>query len=193
MCTLVRFDLANRGVRQPVQSHAFYARLLVFGDTLAQPHFDVVNCSEAVMSVFYFPVLIRSLMFFAVMNCFVVALSYFPPLFKLGALKVYIQCNATLNKGSACRRICLLCQQTSPKRWIGNMNMTSNCDVTKSAHQVQMTNICHWMNPHETFLRNPLNITQYRHDKEALRTTCIKNVKFNNGRLLVGSLLYSET
>jgi len=49
------------------------------------------------------------------------------------------------------------------------------------------------MNPHETFLRNPLNITQYRHDKEALRTTCIKNVKLNNDRLLVGSLLYSET
>ena len=63
MCTLARFDLANRGVRQTVQSHAFYARLLVFGDTLAQPHFAVVNCSEAVISVFYFPVLMCSLIF----------------------------------------------------------------------------------------------------------------------------------
>ena len=27
------------------------------------------------------------------------------------------------------------------------MNMTSNCDVTNSAHQTQMTTICHWMNP----------------------------------------------
>jgi len=63
MCTLARFDLANRGVLQPVQSHAFYARLLIFGDTLAQPHFAVVNCSEAVMNVFYFPVLIRNLIF----------------------------------------------------------------------------------------------------------------------------------
>jgi len=63
MCTLARFDLANRGVRQPVQSHAFYARLLVFDDTLTQPHLAVVNCSEAVMSVFYFPVLIRTLIF----------------------------------------------------------------------------------------------------------------------------------
>jgi len=24
---------------------------------------------------------------------------------------------------------------------------TSNCDVTYSAHQIQMTTICHWMNP----------------------------------------------
>ena len=28
-----------------------------------------------------------------------------------------------------------------------NMSMTSNCDVTNSAHQIQMTTICHWMNP----------------------------------------------
>jgi len=27
--------------------------------------------------------------------------------------------------------------QTSPKRWFGNMNMTSNFDVTNSAHQIQ--------------------------------------------------------
>ena len=47
------------------------------------------------------------------------------------------------NKGSACRRICLWCQQTS----LENMNMTSNCDVTKSAHQIQMTTIIHWMTP----------------------------------------------
>ena len=47
------------------------------------------------------------------------------------------------NKGSECRRICQLCQQTS----LENINMTSNCDVTKSAHQIQMTIICHWMKP----------------------------------------------
>ena len=56
------------------------------------------------------------------------------------------------NKGSACRRICLLCQQTS----LENMNMTSNCDVTKSVHQIQMTTICHWMNP-------PMKIFCVRH------------------------------
>jgi len=27
------------------------------------------------------------------------------------------------------------------------MNMTSNCDVTNSAHQIQMTTICHRMTP----------------------------------------------
>jgi len=27
------------------------------------------------------------------------------------------------------------------------MNMTSNSDVTYIAHQIQMTTICHWMNP----------------------------------------------
>jgi len=36
-----RFDLANRGVSQPVQPHIFYARLLMLDETLAQPHFAV--------------------------------------------------------------------------------------------------------------------------------------------------------
>jgi len=36
--------------------------------------------------------------------------------------------------------------------------MTSNCDVTNNPHQIQMTIICHWMNPpHENFLHTPLN------------------------------------
>jgi len=51
------------------------------------------------------------------------------------------------HKISACERICTLCQQTSRKRWFGTMNMTSNCDVTNSAHQIQITTTCHWMNP----------------------------------------------
>jgi len=39
LCSLVRFDLANRGVRQPVQPHT-YARLLVFDETYnTQPNF----------------------------------------------------------------------------------------------------------------------------------------------------------
>jgi len=38
------------------------------------------------------------------------------------------------------------------------MNMMSNFDVTNSAHQIQMTIICHWMKPpHENFLRSPLS------------------------------------
>ena len=94
---------------------------------------------------------------FAVMTCCVVALSAFPPIPQLGALMVYIQCNGTHDKQSVCRRICSLCQQTSPKRWLGHMNMTLNCDGTNSAHQMQMSTICHWMKtPHENFLRTPL-------------------------------------
>jgi len=57
------FDLANRGVRQPVQPHTSFAPLLVCDKTLAQPHFAVVNCSDAMMSMFYSPVLTRSLYF----------------------------------------------------------------------------------------------------------------------------------
>jgi len=47
LCSLARFDLAIRGVRQPVQPHTFYARLLVL-ETLAQPDFPVVNCETLV-------------------------------------------------------------------------------------------------------------------------------------------------
>ena len=36
------------------------------------------------------------------------------------------------------------------------MNMTSNCDVTKSAHPIQMTTICHWMIAPWNFLGTPL-------------------------------------
>jgi len=63
LCSLVRFDLANRGVRQPVQPQTFCAPLLVFDKTLAQPHFAAVNCSGTVMSVFYSPVLKCNLIF----------------------------------------------------------------------------------------------------------------------------------
>jgi len=76
LCSLARFDLANRSVRQSVQSHT-YARLLMFDETLAQPHFAVENyCSDAVMSVFY-PLFSTRGQNFAVMNSCVAALSLF--------------------------------------------------------------------------------------------------------------------
>jgi len=59
LCSSARFDLANQVARQPVQPHT-YARLLVFDETLAQPQFAVVNCCDALMSVFYFPFSTRS-------------------------------------------------------------------------------------------------------------------------------------
>jgi len=76
LCSLARFDLANRGVRQSVKPHAFCAPLLVLDETLAQLHLAVVNCSDAVMSVFYSPFSIRS-QNLAVMNACVAALSLF--------------------------------------------------------------------------------------------------------------------
>jgi len=80
LCSLARFDLANRAVqpRQTVQPHT-YARLLVFDETLAHPQFAVVNCSGAVMSVFYSRFSTRS-QNIAVMNSCVAALSLFSPI-----------------------------------------------------------------------------------------------------------------
>jgi len=77
LCSLVRFDLAIRGVRQPVQLYTFYARLLVINKTLGQPEFAVVNSSDAVMSVFHSPLFNVLPDILAVMNCCVVALSLF--------------------------------------------------------------------------------------------------------------------
>ena len=63
LSVLAKFDLANQGVRQPVQLYAFNAQLPVFDETFEQPDFVVVNCSDVVMSVFHSPVLTRSLNF----------------------------------------------------------------------------------------------------------------------------------
>jgi len=63
LCSLAKFDLANRGVRQPVQQHTFNAQLLVFDESLARPHFAIVNYSDVGMIVFHSPVLMCSLIF----------------------------------------------------------------------------------------------------------------------------------
>jgi len=49
----------------------------------------------------------------------------------------------TTSKESTCKIICRLHQQTSPKRWFANVNMTSYCDVTTSVYPVTMTTIRH--------------------------------------------------
>jgi len=51
----------------------------------------------------------------------------------------------TTSKESACRKICMLCQQTSPIRWFANVNMASYCDVTNSVYPVTMTTIRHYL------------------------------------------------
>jgi len=136
----------------------FCTRLLVFDETLGQPHFAAVNCSDVVMTdeCVLLPVSTRSLIFLQLWTACLSVEFIFPDILTWSADSLY-SAQWHIKQGSACRRICLLCQQTPPKRWFGNMNMTSNCDVTKSAHQIQMTTICHWMkNPHEIFLRTPL-------------------------------------
>jgi len=39
--------------------------------------------------------------------------------------------------------ICALCQQTSPKYWFANVNMTSYCDVKNSVYPITMTTTRH--------------------------------------------------
>jgi len=63
LSALARFDLANQGLRQPVQPHTLNAQLPVFKETLVQPDFAIVNCSDVVMSVFHSPILTPSLIF----------------------------------------------------------------------------------------------------------------------------------
>jgi len=96
------------------------------------------------MSVFYSRVA-RSLIFLQLLTAVSWRWVYFPSISWPGALIVYIQSNGTKIKGSACGRTCVLCQPKSRKRCFGKMSMTSNCDVTNSSHQIQMTTICHWM------------------------------------------------
>jgi len=61
---------------------------------LAQPHFAIVNCSAAVMSVFYSPFSTRN-QNFAVMNSCVAALSVFSSDIPTWSADSYIQCNDT--------------------------------------------------------------------------------------------------
>jgi len=107
------------------------------------------------MSVFYSPVSAKPDIF-AVMNCCIVALSVFSSdIVTWSADSSYsVQWHMRVHVKEYA---CILCQQTSPKHWFGNMNITTYCDVTNSPYQIQITTICHWMNPpHENFLRTPL-------------------------------------
>ena len=72
---------------------------------------------------------------FAVMNCCIVALSLFSSDILTWSPDSLYSVQWHIKKESECRWTCILCQQTSPKHWFGNMNMTSNCDITNSAHQ----------------------------------------------------------
>jgi len=54
---------------------------LVFHETLPQPHFAVVNCSDVAMSVFYSPVLTPSLIYSQIWTAVSWHWVYFPPIF----------------------------------------------------------------------------------------------------------------
>jgi len=77
LCSFARFHLANRGVRQPIQPHTFYARLLVFDKISAQPHFcscKLLGRSDECVSL---PCFNTQPDIFAVMNCCIVAFLVF--------------------------------------------------------------------------------------------------------------------
>jgi len=59
-------------------------------------------------------------------------------------------------KGVDVEKYALLCQQTLPKRWFGNMKMTSNCDVTNSTPNTNGHHMTLNQPPYENFLRTPL-------------------------------------
>jgi len=91
---------------------------------------------------------------------------------------------------------------TSPKRWFGNRNMASNCDVTNSKHQIQITTICRWQkNPYGTFLYTPLKQTHQPSCHELI-LSCLKPFsclpqsmlhRFNQRFAEGGPTIYRET
>ena len=77
LSALAKFDLANQGVRQPVQLHTFNAQLPVFDETLAQPDFVVRKLLWRSDECVSLPCFNAQPDIFAVMNYCVVALSLF--------------------------------------------------------------------------------------------------------------------
>jgi len=92
-CSLARFDLANESMRKLVQPHTFYAQLLVFDETLAQPDFAGVNCSNG--ECVLLPCFNTQPDIFAVLNCCVVALSVFSSDVLTLSADNYMKCNDT--------------------------------------------------------------------------------------------------
>jgi len=83
---------------------------------------------------------------------------HFPPQAYFGALIVYIQFNVTQNKEIGCIEKRTYYVNKLRQNVVGNRTMTSNCDVTNSAHQIQMTTQMPLNEtPNENFLRTPLN------------------------------------
>ena len=79
--------------------------------------------------------------------------------------------------------MCILCQQSLPKRSFGNRNMTSNCDATNSAHLMKTTIICHFNElPMKIFCtRNCLQVALLRitHQQKNLWCKQVKRQHFH--------------
>ena len=84
---------------------------------------------------------------FAVMNCCVVAMSLFSSDSLTWTAQFIFSAMPHEIRGVDVEKYALLCQETLPKRWLGNMEMTSNCDVTNSKQEIQMTTIWPWTKP----------------------------------------------
>jgi len=78
------------------------------------------------------------------------------------------------------RKMCILCQQTSTKRWFGNRTMTSFRDVTNSAHQMQMTTLCRWMKPPPWKVSAYATATKRQIEKRTKATAFVIATALNN-------------
>jgi len=67
--------------------------------------------------------------------------------------------------------------KTSPKRWFGNMNMTSKCDVTNSAQQYKWTPYAtEWKTTVKNFCVVGHQIGKYPVIRNGDRTACAKSL-----------------
>ena len=97
LCSSARFDFANWAVRQTVLPHTC-ARLLVFDETLAQPHSAVVNCSDAVIMVLFTPLFQRAAKILQLWCPVSQHWVYFPPVSLTWSASLYsVQCVTVLS------------------------------------------------------------------------------------------------
>jgi len=155
MCSLARFYLAYQSVSQRALPHTFYAWLLIFDKTSAQAYFYIANCSDAVMSVFYSPVLTRSLIFLQLQTVFIFLryrnlerwwFIFSAMRHKLRGVRVeeYAYC---VNK---------LRQNVGLEAWIWRQIVTSQKAHNKYNWPLYAIE---WNSPHENFLHTPLYLT----------------------------------
>jgi len=124
-------------VRQPVHPHLLYARIW---QNISAASFFRCKLIWGINECVVLPYFNAPPDIFVVTNCCIVALgvvSYDSVTWIANSL-YSVQWHTKQGEWMY-RKMCMFCQETSPKHWFGNRTMTSNCDVTKTAHQIQMT------------------------------------------------------